>query len=599
MKGQAVTLKFRDREDEEDQVAWLNRCFNSLLEEMIFKRINSGEIRLGDRIAIVINNKEQGFEPIYMSFRKPNQFSVDIILDRIAIIANSKKEFFINEHLEIIFQHIRLPYGCGSGLKLRGCSMEEYAKRKYGLISYNVPPNNEGDTFCLAYCLVLGIAHANKEHNKLRSLKRYFSRLESAAIELCSQASVNLSNGSGYEEIDAFQEHLKNDFKITVYLDRYGNDVYYEKLFDPNLKTINLILNNNHYYTITNLTAAFATSYYCAQCHKRYSNKFHHICPYKCKMCFAATKCPQTEYKDRIYCGDCNRRFYNVACYHNHSKLVCKKFKVCNICDKLYNAEKNDSHKCGWYFCTVCSQQRPYVHDCYMPTYNSKRKNENGDNEQSPQKREKKPELFIYFDFETTQNTLLEGYVDKFEHMVNLCVACNTCKNCNSLPDINTPCVECGNRLHVFEGSDSVPKFMDYIFRSEKFEKFREIIVIAHNLGMFDGHFLLKHIYQHGGYGTPKIIMNGSKIILLQIGKCRFIDSLNRYLHYRLCSILMNKRGGTQSFLIRPKILTMSVKYLTLNILLPMRKCPKNEKTSSSGIKTKKSLIFSLTTERN
>lgn len=129
MKGQAVTLKFRDREDEEDQVAWLNRCFNSLLEEMIFKRINSGEIRLGDRIAIVINNKEQGFEPIYMSFRKPNQFSVDIILDRIAIIANSKKEFFINEHLEIIFQHIRLPYGCGSGLKLRGCSMEEYAKK--------------------------------------------------------------------------------------------------------------------------------------------------------------------------------------------------------------------------------------------------------------------------------------------------------------------------------------------------------------------------------------------------------------------------------------------------------------------------------------
>lgn len=192
-----------------------------------------------------------------------------VILDRIAFITNSKKEFFVRNQLEIIFQHVRLPYGNGKTLKLRGASMEEYAKRKYGIISYKIPEKERNNTFCLAHCLVLGIAHANNDKSKLKSYKRYFSKLQEAADRLCADASVDLSAGGGYDEIDAFQEHLQNEFKITVYLDRYGNDVYYEKLFDQKLKSINLILSGNHFYTIKNLTAAFATSYYCEPCHKR------------------------------------------------------------------------------------------------------------------------------------------------------------------------------------------------------------------------------------------------------------------------------------------------------------------------------------------
>lgn len=125
----------------------------------------------------------------------------------------------IDGTLEIIFQHVRMPLGGGGGIKLRGCSMEEYAKRKYGIISYKTPPNYKGDLSCLAYCIVLGIAHADRNQAKLRSLKRYFSKLKSAASELCTAAQVNLENGGGIEEIHKFQEYLKDHYKICVYSD--------------------------------------------------------------------------------------------------------------------------------------------------------------------------------------------------------------------------------------------------------------------------------------------------------------------------------------------------------------------------------------------
>lgn len=71
---------------------------------------------------------------------------------------------------------------------------------------------------------------------------------------------------------------------------------------------------------------------------------------------------------------------------------------------------------------------------------------------------------------------------------------------------------------------------MQYVFCNEYFKKFRTVTVIAHNLGMFDGHFLLKHIYDHGGYGKPQIIMNGTKITLITLGhKYKILDSFNYF----------------------------------------------------------------------
>lgn len=155
MAGDRIEIKFDDIRDNEDPVLWMRRCFRKLLKNLLTDRIATGEIRLNDRVSIIINSRH-GFEPIHVSFRRPDQLTVDVILDRIHIVANSNKEFLIDQALTINFDHIRMPTGAGGVVRLRGCTMEEYAQRKYGLISYKTPVNHrqEDDYSCLAYSLV-------------------------------------------------------------------------------------------------------------------------------------------------------------------------------------------------------------------------------------------------------------------------------------------------------------------------------------------------------------------------------------------------------------------------------------------------------------
>lgn len=90
------------------------------------------------------------------------------------------------------------------------------------------------------------------------------------------------------------------------------------------------------------------------------------------------------------------------------------------------------------------------------------------------------------------------------------------------------------------------------------FDKLSDIIVFAHNFGVFDGHFILKKIYKHGGYGRPKILMNGA---ILEIGKIRFIDSLNYFArplskeNSQKSLAFLKPKGITLIYLIRKKTL--------------------------------------------
>lgn len=50
----------------------------------------------------------------------------------------------------------------------------------------------------------------------------------------------------------------------------------------------------------------------------------------------------------------------------------------------------------------------------------------------------------------------------------------------------------------------------------------------------YDGHFILRYLYDNGGFNQPQVIMNGTKIISMHIVKrFKVIDSLN----YFQCSL--------------------------------------------------------------
>lgn len=59
-------------------------------------------------------------------------------------------------------------------------------------------------------------------------------------------------------------------------------------------------------------------------------------------------------------------------------------------------------------------------------------------------------------------------------------------------------------------------------------KKFKNIIVIAHNGQDFDHQFILNYILQNTSL-KPKLIMRGTKIILMQLDNMKFIDSLNYF----------------------------------------------------------------------
>ena len=75
-------------------------------------------------------------------------------------------------------------------------------------------------------------------------------------------------------------------------------------------------------------------------------------------------------------------------------------------------------------------------------------------------------------------------------------------------------------------------------FVLEPRQKFKKVICIAHNSQGFDAQFVFKYIVEkcENYRYTPSVIMNGSKIILLEILHVKFIDNLN-YFHMPLSSL--------------------------------------------------------------
>lgn len=75
-------------------------------------------------------------------------------------------------------------------------------------------------------------------------------------------------------------------------------------------------------------------------------------------------------------------------------------------------------------------------------------------------KERKQLQLYIYFDFECTQENGI--------HVPNLCVAHRVCQHCDHLP-VDQTCSHCdflGGRRHLFRGSDTLTQFMEWLFQS-------------------------------------------------------------------------------------------------------------------------------------
>jgi hypothetical protein len=328
------------------------------------------------------------------------------------------------------------------------------------------------------------------DHNQLRE-----ARL------LCEAVGISLENGGGVEALRLFQQYL-DDFSITVFSDRKGTKVMFKgppSTPEHERKHIDLIYGENHFNVILSLTGAFSCSYYCRECNVPYDHKDNHFCKKSCTGCNYKSVC-SGEAAEKIDCPQCNRFFANRSCFENHTKpqlvkgkSMCDILKFCTVCKKIYNTlRRKGNHVCGESFCITCDSYKPSNHLCHI----------------RPESRKTVPKnfLYVYFDFECTQETEMPDNPNCFLHVPNLCVMQQSCHSCISSNNIDEPCSTCGPRQHTFSGESTLGEFMNHVVSLRTTKEFKNVVLIAHNMKAYDGQFVLKHMVEVLKW-NPKVIM--------------------------------------------------------------------------------------------
>lgn len=522
---------------------WVRDLLSGIIS--YFKNNSEVSVRPGDYVSLSFRNNIFDENPLYMSLVRADQLVPDLIFKRIMQVYGSNKEFFINGYLEAIFDHIRMPHGAGRIARSFGQTNADFILNKCSFMKYTIPKARKYNKYrtlgyCLPFALVIAKAFAeysihDKSTRKVNHYKKYqkgFKCLISAAKEMCKEAKVTINSwGCSLDEVKKFQEILP-DYQIVIYGGKSKSPVYYDAAYTGK-RTLCIMLHQNHYTAMRNVQGCFGGKYLCPDCHSHATLKSKHKCKYACTQCFAKPKCSTVE--PLIACKQCNRSFYGVECFTNHmepqgdsEEAVCDSKRKCFKCFSPYEKD----HVCGKKMCRTCEKiVEKLDHKCHMAKYVTKR----DVNTQF---------LNIYFDLETQQNTLLNSSDStKFKHIPNLCVTQSICCECDMSRNISDPCHFCGQkRENIFHSENCVEQLMDYIAEKENEQKTRKvnrkdrtvakyeyITVFAHNLKGFDGQFILKYIYESDRFPNPGLIMNGTKIIQITLGRVRFIDSINYF----------------------------------------------------------------------
>jgi len=128
--------------------------------------------------------------------------------------------------------------------------------------------------------------------------------------------------------------------------------------------------------------------------------------------------------------------------------------------------------------------------------------------------------LFLFYDFETTQETNLSE--NPTEHILIVVSLQQFCMACEMQADIDTDCERCGRRRHSFY-EVPVADLLSYLCKLQPW--CNEVVAIEHNAKAFDSQFILKRAILLKW--NPQIILSGLKIISMQMQHLDFLDSIS------------------------------------------------------------------------
>lgn len=528
--GREIVIKIQNPPQEANVVNWL--------EEAIFELYNLivRDIDPDDFVGFTMCSHFFKEGAIWLSFRPLRDFDCVDVINMIQGVIQSNQNFEIDNTLTLTLACIKVPRGSG-----RRISTHEDVKKK------SILQINNHDNYCLPRAIITGLAYVLKGQDVAGECFDYWQKVRksngrmqtSEALLLTQNAEVEITNsGCGLPEIEKFQNYL-SQFNIALVIYPFATFALGGKfMFDgreyvrrsgQNAERIIHIMyfeESKHFRPILNLLGASGFANFCPECNKGYRFS-HNNCQKHCSRCFCTPPCREVD--KSITCDNCLRSFSSDVCFANHKKIirhisnkfsVCDAIKICPTCLKMIRISDKHAyvHKCGYTFCQICYCKKPTNHLCYMrPVKNDTVSSDNT--------------LIIFFDLETRLcNDRPTGYSI---HEPNLCVAQQVCPACTDLDPISLDCASCGKREYVFKNSP-VSEFVDYLLSKSAY---RHVVVLSHYGSGFDLQFIFKYIVEMKKYRTkPKVVMRGTKIIIMNFVNLKFVDSFN-YFHMPLSAL--------------------------------------------------------------
>lgn len=499
LKGRNVVFKIKPVPENENPVHWIKDAVRQIILYSV------QDLQSTDKVGFTFSCDDFTNGPGWFGFRNASDVKFSDIWAVLGGIFQSNSCGLNTNTFCLNVTSVSLPSGTGNRPKKYASYAEECLMRR-GIITINNKDNN-----CLPRAIVVSMAYVDKslDYNKIR---RDNGKIQTQkALQLLNDADITIpEQGAGISELQQFQRFL-NEYQITVYAyGSKGRDIIYKGA--EATKRINLLHYKNHYNVITSLTAAFSCNFFCEHCHIPYEHKVDHRCQTSCFCCHQSPACNRKKY---VTCNDCNRKFKGINCFENHKKAMsdtqslCERLKQCTLCLKLYKNDRN--HICNEIFCKICYKFVEEDHLCFMPV-----------DTKSPSL---KDILFIFYDLETQLEQTSNVEISNI-HKPNLCIFVQRCDSCMDNNADLVCCEKCGVRLQKLSSTQCIESFMHHILSIRK--KFRKVVVIAHNGQSFDHQFLLRYVLEETVL-KPKLIMRGTKIILLEISNVRFIDSINYF----------------------------------------------------------------------
>lgn len=519
--GAEATIKITPPPENENPITWIEEAFKEIVELLTD---GSGP---NDYFGVTFGGDNFTKGPGGISMRPVEEFHFQDLWKAFSDVAQSTSGFDLHDSFVVNTHSVEVVNGNG----YVGLTHENVHKQSVLSIA-------NSDNLCLPRSLVCAYVHRErglvtegdwiKEWNQIRDSRRPYQFEQ--AIDLVSKSGLVIPDtGCGVPEILKLQEYYANyNIAIVVYdfktFGRGGEPLFDgSSLITSRCEIVSMKLNimyyaqTNHYQPILNMRGASGSRNYCVKCNKGYWGG--HSCP---NACFRCKGFHDSNDKQKVYCEKCNRWFFGRACFKNHSAAgtynsspsVCASLYVCKGCTRLIR--RIAVHECDKKFCRVCKAHVDLNHFCYVQPVT-------GD-----QQREYliRTTLYICYDFETSQSQLMKGTKDVNIHVPNLCVMQQSCATCIDIENIQIECSRCGIREKIFK-IDPVKQFVTYVTSS--FRSFKQVVCIAHNSSGFDCQFILRFAVEQMGMPPPEIILRGSKIIMMQLGKVKFIDSLNYF----------------------------------------------------------------------